>query len=101
MPTVEFLNEAKKVDCGQYANLRKVARLNDVEVYKGIWQKLNCHGNGLCAKCVMEVVEGADNLSSKTWRERFRLKGQPGNRRLSCQCQVLGDISCITAPALD
>ena len=98
---VEFLNEGKKVDCGQYANLRKVAQLNGVEVYKGIWQKLNCHGNGLCAKCVVEVVEGAENLSTRTLRERFRLKGQPANRRLSCQCQVLGDVTCITAPALD
>ncbi|HUI08094.1 MAG TPA: 2Fe-2S iron-sulfur cluster-binding protein [Verrucomicrobiae bacterium] len=101
MPTVEFLNEAKTVDCGQYANLRKVAQLNGVAVYRGIWQKLNCHGNGLCAKCVMEVVEGTENLSPRTWRERFRLRGQPGSRRLSCQCQVLGDLTCITAPALD
>ena len=101
MPMVEFLNEGKKVDCGQYANLRKVAQLNGVEVYKGIWQKLNCRGNGLCAKCVMEVVEGAENLSPKTLRERFRLKGQPTNCRLTSQCQVLGDVTCITAPAMD
>ena len=79
MPTVEFLNKAKKVDCGQYANLRKVAQLNGVEVYQGIWRILNCHGNGLCAKCVMEVVEGTENLSPKTLRERLRL-GLTANR---------------------
>ena len=101
MPTVEFLNKAKKVDCGQYANLRKVAQLNGVEVYQGIWRILNCHGNGLCAKCVMEVVEGTENLSPKTLRERLRLGKQSDNRRLSCQCQVLGDVTCITASALD
>ena len=101
MPIVEFLNEGKSVDCGQYANLRKVALLHDVEVYKGIDRIANCHGNGLCGTCVMEIVEGLENLSSKTRREQFKLKGKPANCRLSCQCQVLGDIVCITALALD
>lgn len=101
MPTIEFLNAGKKVECGQYANLRKTALLHDVEVYKGIDQKLNCRGNGLCGTCLVEVVEGGENLSPKTRREQFQLKGKPDNRRLSCQCQVMGDIICITAAALD
>lgn len=98
---VEFLNAARKVDCGQYANLRKVALLHGVSVYKGITEKLNCRGNGICGTCVMEIVEGLDHLSPKTRREEFKLKGQPAKRRLSCQCQVLGDVACITAPALE
>ena len=101
MPTIEFLNAGKKVECGQYANLRKTALLHDVEVYKGIDQKLNCRGNGLCGTCLVEVVEGGENLSPQTRREQFQLKGKPDNRRLSCQCQVMGDIICITAAALD
>lgn len=103
MPTVEFLNEGKKVDCGQYANLRKVALLNGVEVYKGLDKFANCRGNGLCGTCVMEIIEGAQNLSPKNWREQhcFKLKAKPDNYRLSCQCQVLGDLVCVTAPALD
>ncbi len=101
MPTVEFLDAGQQVVCGQYANLRKTAMLHDVEVYKGVWQKLNCHGNGLCAKCVVEVVAGAKSLSPKTIREHIRLRGAPANYRLSCQCAVLGDVSCIMAPALD
>jgi len=105
MPTVEFLNEGKRIVCGQYANLRKVALLHGVEVYKPI-HKLpppigNCRGNGMCGFCVMEIVEGMDHLSPKTLREQFKLKGRPANYRLSCQCQVLGDVVCITAPALD
>jgi ferredoxin len=101
MPTVEFLNAAKKADCGQFANLRKVALLNDVPVYKPLDEKINCRGNGLCGTCVVEVVEGADKLSPKTKREMLKLSGQPASRRLSCQCQVMGDIVCITAAALD
>jgi ferredoxin len=101
MPTVEFLDAGKVVDCGQYANLRKAAMLHGVEVYKGLAKVANCHGNGLCGTCVMEIVEGVENLSLKTLREKFRLKGKPANYRLSCQCQVMGDVACITAPALD
>ena len=59
MPTVGFLNEGKKADCGQYANLRKVALLHNVRMYKGISEKINCQGNGLCGTCVVEVVDGA------------------------------------------
>jgi ferredoxin len=101
MPTIEFLNAGKKVDCGQYANLRKVALLHDVPVYKGLDQVANCRGNGLCGTCVMEIVEGLEHCSPKTLREQFKLKAKPANYRLSCQCQVMGDIVCITAPALD
>jgi len=102
MPTVEFLDAGKKIPCGQFANLRKVALLHDVEVYKGIGQVTNCRGNGLCGECVMEVVEGAENLSPKNLRERnnFKLRGKPANYRLSCQCQVLGNVVCITAQAV-
>ena len=101
MPTVEFLDAGKKVDCGQYANLRKVALLNGVEVYKGIDRLANCHGNGLCGTCVMQIVEGMENLSPKTLREQFKLKVRPASYRLSCQTQIMGDVACITAPALE
>jgi ferredoxin len=101
MPTVEFLNAAKKVDCGQFANLRKVALLQDVPLYKPLDEKINCRGNGLCGTCVVEIVEGADRVSPKTKRELLKLGGRPENHRLSCQCQVMGDIVCVTAAALD
>jgi ferredoxin len=103
MPTVEFLDAGKKVECGQYANLRKVALLNGVEVYKGVERLTNCRGNGLCGTCVMQIVEGLENLSPKNRRERlnFKLRGKPENYRLSCQCQVMGDVACITAVAVE
>ena len=101
MPIVEFLNAGRKIACGQYANLRKVALLHAVPVYKGLHELDNCRGNGLCGTCVVEVVEGLDQLSPRNRREKLKLSGQPDNRRLSCQCQVMGDVICITAPALD
>jgi ferredoxin len=101
MPRVEFLNAGKTVECGQYANLRKLAQLHDVPVYKGLHEKLNCQGNGLCGTCVVQVVEGQEKLSPPTRREKLKLNRQLPERRLSCQCQVLGDLCVVTAPALD
>ena len=101
MPKVEFLNAGKKINCGQYANLRKVALLHGVDLYKGIHDATNCRGMGVCATCVCEIVEGLDHLSPKTRREKLRLKGKPENFRLGCQSQVMGDIVCITAAAID
>jgi ferredoxin len=103
MPTVEFLDAGVKVECGKFANLRKVALLQKVEIYKGLARQTNCRGNGLCGECVMEIVEGAQNLSPKTRREKFNLKlrGKPANYRLSCQCEVRGDLVAVTAVALD
>lgn len=101
MPTVEFLDAGQKIECGQYANLRKVALLHGVEVYKGINQLTNCRGNGLCGTCVMEIVEGLENLSPKTLREQSKLRNKPDQYRLSCQCQVMGDVACITAQAIE
>ena len=49
----------------------------------------------------MEIVEGLENLSPKTLREKLKLRGKRANQRLSCQCEVLGDVVCITAPAAD
>ena len=36
MPTVEFLNAGQKVDCGQYANLRKTLTDAAVEYQKDV-----------------------------------------------------------------
>jgi ferredoxin len=51
----------------------------------------------------MEIVEGLENLSPKNLREQknFKLRGKPGKYRLSCQCQVMGDVVCITALAME
>jgi ferredoxin len=100
MPQVEFLDAGKKVEVGKYANLRKVALLNDVDLYKGIDRIANCLGNGLCGTCTVKIVEGHENLTPMTLREKFKLKNRPADIRLACQCQVLGDVCVLTNHAL-
>ncbi|MCB9947498.1 MAG: DUF4445 domain-containing protein [Rhodospirillaceae bacterium] len=76
----------------------------------GVYIESVCGGQGLCARCQVEVAEGdfakhklksrADHLSGWTeaetqWEGRHRLK--PG-RRLGCRAQMLGDL-VIDVPA--
>ena len=55
----------------------------------------SCGGKGVCAKCQVEVVAGAENLSPANEVEVFaKNKGKwPQNIRMSCQCLALGDCS--------
>lgn len=51
--------------------------------------------NGECGVCVIQVVEGEENLSKKTKQEKLTLaeKKLPSPPfRLACQCAILGDI---------
>jgi ferredoxin len=50
---------------------------------------------GVCGTCVIEVLEGMDNLSEFTQEERDFL-GDPGRERLACQCKIKGGCVKIT-----
>lgn len=96
MPKVEFLIEQKTIEVGKYANLREAALKAGLDVYVGINRLANCHGWGLCGTCTMKVVEGMDHLSPRTIQERIGLKGADPDLRLSCQCEVLGNVCVVT-----
>ncbi|NGX27155.1 MAG: Ferredoxin-1 [Chlamydiae bacterium] len=44
---------------------------------------------GICGTCVIEVVEGMENLSEFTQEEEDFL-GDMDNERLACQCKLKG-----------
>src|SRR5262245_40819452 len=75
MPKVTFIygKEKKEVEVPEGANLRDEALKAGVPVYAGLDRYLNCRGLGLCGTCRVLVQQGAEHLSSKTRRERFRL----------------------------
>lgn len=105
MPTVDFYFEKKKVEVGKGANLRGVARANNIQIYEGPFALPlppplggNCHGLGLCGTCVVEILEGMENLTPRTRMEKWHLKKLPPTFRLSCRCKVLGDVTVITKP---
>lgn len=91
MPSIEF--EGKTVSCEQGANLRKVLLANGLSPYNGMADTLNCRGHGTCGTCAVKVTGEVSSLGA---REKFRLSLPPHNKqsglRLSCQCQVIGDL---------
>lgn len=55
----------------------------------------SCNGDGVCGKCRIEVVKGAENLSAETpleifLRDRYKLAPE---FRISCQTRVLGPVT--------
>jgi len=97
MPTVTFEKENRIVHCSAGTNLRRLAIDNGVQLYSGIWSKLNCRGNGLCSKCEVEIPS-AENLSGRSNMEEIHLKGKPFIRRLACQVAIHGDMIVRTHP---
>ncbi|WP_374029582.1 2Fe-2S iron-sulfur cluster-binding protein [Bdellovibrio bacteriovorus] len=55
----------------------------------------SCDGDGVCAKCKIVIIEGQENLSSENETEAFLKEKNniPRGTRISCQTQVLGDVT--------
>jgi ferredoxin len=45
---------------------------------------------GVCGTCVIEVLEGGDNLTSPTQEEEDFLGSGTCRERLACQCHIKG-----------
>ncbi len=73
MATIRFVNENREVVVAEGSNLRLKALENQVDLYKMVAKLLNCGGNGQCGTCVVEIIEGAENLSPRTEAENRKL----------------------------
>jgi ferredoxin len=98
MTTITFVKENQEVIAANGANLREKALQNRIDIYTLRGKLSNCGGNGQCATCVVEIVEGMENLSPKTDFEKRRLKKKPESYRLACQTLVNGSLSVKTKP---
>ena len=98
MPAIKFVNENQEVQASSGANLRFKALENDINLYKFIDKLMNCGGYGQCGTCVVEIVEGMENLSPRTEFEERKLRRKPANYRLACQTLVKGQVTVRTRP---
>jgi ferredoxin len=98
MANITFVKENKEVIAADGANLREKALQNKVDIYTLKGKLTNCGGYGQCGTCIVEIVEGIENLSPKTDFERRKLKKKPENYRLACQALVNGPIKVKTKP---
>jgi ferredoxin len=93
-----FVKENKEVIASDGANLRIKAIEQGIDLYTFKGKLVNCGGYGQCGTCVVEVVEGLENLSPRTEFETRKLKKKPENYRLACQAMVHGGVSVKTKP---
>ncbi len=98
MGNIKFVKENKEVVAADGANLRLKAMQNNVDIYTLIGKMTNCGGYGQCGTCIVEIVEGQQNLSPRTDVENRKLKKKPENYRLACQTLVNGPVSVVTKP---
>ncbi|MBE9166819.1 (2Fe-2S)-binding protein [Pleurocapsales cyanobacterium LEGE 06147] len=98
MANITFVKEKKEVIAADGANLREKALQNGIDLYTLKGKLTNCGGYGQCGTCIVEIVEGMENLSPKTPFEERKLKRKPDNYRLACQTLVNGPISVKTKP---
>lgn len=96
--SVNFIKEGKEVVASQGANLRIKAIENQVDLYTFGGKLMNCGGYGQCGTCIVEIVEGMENLSPRTAFEERKLKKKPASYRLACQAMVNGAVSVKTKP---
>lgn len=93
MPVIRFVKNIPEIQ------VEAGAILMDALLAAGLPVASSCHGDGVCAKCRVEVLAGAENLSQiepleQTLIDRNRL---PKTKRISCQARVLGDVTIDTA----
>lgn len=93
MPVISFVNDKKpKFEVAAGSNLMFSLLERDIPVAS------SCHGEGVCSKCRIQIIQGADKLSKPNERELFlaQQNNLKANERISCQTLVLGDITIHT-----
>ncbi|WP_036477598.1 2Fe-2S iron-sulfur cluster-binding protein [Myxosarcina sp. GI1] len=104
MTTITFVKDKNgkevitEVVAANGSNLREKALQNNVDIYKLKGKLTNCGGVGQCSTCIVDIVEGMENLSPRTDFEQKRLGKKPDSYRLSCQTVVKGPITVRTKP---
>lgn len=86
------------VPLGREAAAKDDETLLDVARRAGAPLGASCGGTGICARCKVRVVSGAENLSPPTSIES-RIGGQRGfaeDERMACQAIVMGECSVTT-----
>lgn len=74
------------------------ASLMDILLENKIPVASSCGGSGVCAKCIVRIVKGKENLTPEGEYDAFlREKNKIGPEyRISCQTRVQGDIQIDT-----
>ena len=86
------------IPLGTRAEARNDESILDVARRAGVPLGNSCGGVGVCTRCKVRVIDGAENLSPATSIEvRFgSSRGFAEDERMACQAVVLGDCAVTT-----
>ncbi|MGB3294080.1 MAG: 2Fe-2S iron-sulfur cluster-binding protein [Phormidesmis sp.] len=98
MVRIKFIKENKEIEASTGSNLRFKAQENNIDLYTFMGKLTQCGGYGQCGTCVVDIIEGAENLSPRTAVEEKMLRKRPSSCRLACQTTIQGPISVETKP---
>jgi len=98
MACIKFIKENKEIEASLGSNLRFKAQENNIDIYTFMGKLTQCGGYGQCGTCVVDIVEGAENLSPRTAVEEKMLRKRPSSCRLACQTTIQGSASVVTKP---
>ncbi len=98
MARIKFVKENKEIEASLGSNLRFKAQENDIDLYTFMGKLAQCGGYGQCGTCVVDIVEGGENLSPRTAAEEKLLRKRPSSCRLACQTIIQGPASVETKP---
>eukprot|EP00437_Effrenium_voratum_P002303 CAMPEP_0181433294 /NCGR_PEP_ID=MMETSP1110-20121109/19215_1 /TAXON_ID=174948 /ORGANISM="Symbiodinium sp., Strain CCMP421" /LENGTH=506 /DNA_ID=CAMNT_0023556737 /DNA_START=36 /DNA_END=1556 /DNA_ORIENTATION=+ len=99
--TLTVLEEGEpiqRVPCAPGSNLRKTLLANGFQVYQDLRSVFNCNAQQLCGTCVLDVMEGDDNLTVRSVNEAAVMSANPPSFRLCCNIDVYGDITVRLRP---
>ena len=92
MPQIRFKKTRPALEVPAGANLMQALLDGGLPVAS------SCRGDGVCAKCRIQIFDGQSNLSPENETESFLRErhGIPKSERVSCQVQVQGDVTVDT-----
>jgi ferredoxin len=98
MARIKFVKENKEIEASLGSNLRFTAQENSIDIYTLVGKLTQCGGYGQCGTCVVDIIEGSENLSPRTAVEEKMLRKRPSSCRLACQTIIQGSASVETKP---
>lgn len=98
MARIKFVKEDKEIEASTGSNLRFKAQENNIDIYTFMGKLTQCGGYGQCGTCVVDIVEGAQNMSPRTKIEEKMLRKRPSTCRLACQTTIQGPATVETKP---
>ena len=84
------------IPLGLQAEARSDETLLDVARRAGAPLGNSCGGVGVCGRCRVRLVEGAENVTAPTTVEVRFSKGFTEGERMACQAVVLADVTVTT-----